>query len=280
MLSVIVLTRNEEKYIRDCLASVRDFADELLVLDDSSRDHTADIARDMGARVENRRLDNFPNQRNAAIDLARGDWIFFIDADERATRALGDEIREKISGGLPSAVSGRDIDRRPPTADGDKALAIVGYWVPRRNIIFGKEIRYTGWSPDYQPRVLRKGFARFDPAREVHELVLWEGEVGYLREALIHYNYETLAQFRAKQIVYTRYEAEVWHSEGKRARWRGFVGQPLREFFRRYISLQGWRDGGHGLLLSALMGYYAFVRQRMLWDMSFPNPGVRGKMRV
>lgn len=243
-LSVIILTHNEEKHIRDCIASVREFADELLVLDSGSTDHTVEIARQVGARVEQRAFDNYPNQRNHAIDLARGEWIFFIDADERATTALGKEILDAI-----------------------RTTQHVGYWVPRRNFIFGKEIRFTGWSPDYQPRVLRKGCARFDPAREVHELVLWDGEAGYLREPLIHYNYETLAQFRRKQIIYTRYEAQVWFDEGKRARKRGFIGQPLREFFRRYIALQGWRDGGHGLLLSLLMAYYAFARQKMLWEM-------------
>jgi glycosyltransferase involved in cell wall biosynthesis len=255
MLSVIVLTRNEEKHIRDCLASVCDFADELLVLDDGSTDRTLDIAREMGARIEQRELDNFPAQRNVAIELARGEWIFFIDADERATPAVGREIQSLIS---------------------NLQSPIVGFWIPRRNIIFGKEIRYTGWSPDYQPRVLRKGKARFDPARAVHELVLWDGEVGYLREPLIHYNYATLAQFREKQIKYTRYEAQVWYAEGKRARWRGLIGQPLREFSRRFISLQGWRDGGHGLLLSALMAYYAGVRWQMLREMQ--NQSLSGKI--
>ncbi len=250
-LTVGVLTHNEQKHIRDCLASVRAFADELLVLDDFSTDDTVTLARAMGARVEFRNLDNFPNQRNVAIELARGEWIFFIDADERATPAVGEEIRNAIRS----------------TQYATRNTQYVGYWIPRRNIIFGKEIRHTGWSPDYQPRVLKKGRARFDPAREVHELVLWEGEVGYLREPLIHYNYETLAQFRKKQIIYTRYEAQVWYAEGRRARWRGAIGQPLREFFRRYLALQGWRDGGHGLLLSALMAYYAFVRWRMLREM-------------
>jgi glycosyltransferase involved in cell wall biosynthesis len=243
-LSVIVLTHNEEKHIRDCLASVREFADEMLVLDDFSTDRTGEIARDAGARVEYRAFDNYPAQRNHAIELARGDWIFFIDADERATPAVGAEIQIAI-----------------------RKSQFAGFWIPRRNIIFGKEIRYTGWSPDYQPRVMKKGRARFDPAREVHELVLWNGEVGYLREPLIHYNYETLAQFCAKQIKYTRYETQIWYAQGKRARWRGAIGQPLREFFRRYISLQGWRDGGHGLLLSALMAYYACVRWKMLREM-------------
>ncbi len=276
-LSVIVLTRNVEKHIHDCLASVRDFADELLVLDDGSTDRTVQIAHEMGARVEYRKLDNFPAQRNAAIELARGDWIFFIDADERATPAVGQEIREKIQI-RDTRYEIRDSESATLAPDASAGIcnlesAIAGFWIPRRNIIFGKEIRHTGWSPDYQPRVLRKGHARFDPAREVHELVLWDGEVGYLREPLIHYNYETLAQFRAKQIWYTRYEAQVWHSKGKRAHWRGAMGQPLREFFRRYVSLRGWRDGGHGLLLSALMAYYAFVRWRMLKGMERETGG-------
>jgi glycosyltransferase involved in cell wall biosynthesis len=251
-LSVVVLTHNEEKHIRECLASVRAFADELLVLDSGSTDRTVQTAREAGARVASRAFDNYPNQRNAAIELARGDWIFFIDADERATPAVGQEIQLTIE---------------------NCGASIAGFWIPRRNIIFGKEIRHTGWSPDYQPRVLRKGRARFDPAREVHELVVWNGEAGYLREPLIHYNYASLAQFRDKQIKYTRYEAQVWYAEGKRARWRGFIGQPLREFFRRYISLQGWRDGGHGLLLSALMAYYAFVRQRLLHEIQNQSLG-------
>jgi glycosyltransferase involved in cell wall biosynthesis len=243
-LSVVVLTRNEEKHIRACLESIRAFADEILVLDSGSTDRTCAIARAMGARVEFRVFDNYPAQRNAAMESAIGDWIFFVDADERATPELGKEIEFRIS---------------------NFEFRIAGFWLPRRNIIFGKEIRHTGWSPDYQPRVLRKGHAHFDPAREVHELVVWDGEVGYLQNPLIHYNYDTLAQFRAKQIAYTRYEARIWYDEGKRARWRGFVGQPLREFWRRFIILEGWKDGAHGLLLSALMAYYAFVRQRMLW---------------
>ncbi len=245
-LAVIALTRDEERHIRDCLASVREFADELLVLDSGSLDRTVEIAREMRARVETRPFTNYARQRNTAIDMVEADWIFFIDADERATRALGQEIRFVM-------------ENCPAT--------VAGFWVPRRNIIFGKEIKHTGWSPDYQPRLLRRGKGRFDPAREVHELILGDGEVRHLHEPLIHFNYETLAQFRTRNTKNTRYEARIWYEEGKRARLRGFIGQPIREFVRRYITLQGWRDGGHGLLLSVLMAYYAFVRQRMLWEM-------------
>ncbi len=204
------------------------------------------FAHEMGARVETRAFDNYPCQRNAAIEIAHGDWIFFLDADERVTPDLAAEVRARTN------------------AAGEE---IAGFWVPRRNIIFGKEIRHTGWFPDYQPRLVRKGRGQFDPARQVHELLVWDGEVQRLAQPLIHYNYETLAQFRAKQVAYSRYEARVWFEEGKRARKRGFIGQPLREFFRRCVVLQGWRDGVHGVGLSLLMAYYALVRQRMLWEM-------------
>ena len=254
MLSVIVLTRNEEKNIRASLESVREFADEVLVLDSGSGDRTVEIARELGVRVEQRAFDNYPVQRNAAIDLARGDWIFFLDADERATKAFAVELCDQLA-----LADGRRVKNEPSQ---------VGFWVPRKNIIFGKLIRYTGWSPDFQPRVLKKGFGQFDSTREVHELLVWNGNVGYCREPLIHYNYDTLAQFCAKQRAYTRFEAKVWFEEGKRARLRGFIRQPMREFFRRYILLKGWRDGAHGFLLSVLMGYYAFVRYRILWSMT------------
>lgn len=242
-LSVIILTKNEEKHLRACLESVRSFADELFVLDSHSTDRTVEIAREMGARVETRVFDNYAGQRNAALVLAQGDWIFFVDADERADEKVGAEIRGEISH-IENAMQ-------------DTAL----FWIPRRNLIFGKWIQHTGWSPDYQPRVLRKGRASFDPARPVHELVLAQGEALYLKNSLTHYNYETLAQFRAKQKRYTEFEARTMVEAGVYPRWRSFVSMPAREFVRRFVALQGYRDGLHGLALSALMAYYAFWRQ-------------------
>jgi glycosyltransferase involved in cell wall biosynthesis len=187
-LSVIVITRDEERHIRDCLASVRDLADELLVVDSGSLDGTVEIAREMGARIEIRPFDNFAKQRNAAIEMAKGDWIFFIDADERCTRYLGAEIEFRVLMAEPE---------------------IAGFWVPRRNIIFGKEIKHTGWSPDYQPRILRKGRGHFDPTREVHELLVWDGPARNLTQALTHFNYESFSQFRKRNYKYTEYEARI-----------------------------------------------------------------------
>ncbi len=249
MLSVVILTRNEEKHIVACLESVRGFADELVVFDSHSEDATPGLATKIGAKLYQREFDNWANQRNAALAAAGYDWVFFVDADERADPSIGEEIRGRIARGE------KDAD------------APVLYWVPRKNYIFGKWIRYTGWSPDYQPRVMRRDRTHFDPARPVHELVIADGAVGYLSCPLVHLNYESIAQFRKKQALYTRLEAQELYEQGVRPRARGLIGQPLREFARRYVSLRGYRDGAHGLLLSLLMAYYAFVRQRLLAQM-------------
>jgi hypothetical protein len=243
VLSGIVLTLNEAKHIRECLESIRGFVDEMIVFDSGSGDGTAEIAALAGARVISRPFDNYAAQRNAAIEAGRGDWVFFIDADERADAALGQEIREQIS-------------------HSDSAIPnTVLFWIPRKNFIFGKWIRHTGWAPDYQPRVLKKGRAWFDPARPVHELVIAEGSEGFLNTPLVHYNYETLAQFRDKQRRYTKFEAQIMAAEGVPPRLRSYLSMPAREFLRRFILLEGYRDGLHGLWLSLLMAYYAFWRQ-------------------
>lgn len=242
-LTVIVLTKNEERNIAACLDSVR-WADRLMVLDSFSDDHTVDIAGAAGAAVYRRPFVNYPDQRNAALDLATTEWVFFVDADERATPELGAEIRQAIAS--------------------DRA----GWWVPRRNIIWGKWIRHTGWYPDYQLRLLRRGRARYDPQREVHELVILDGPAGYLQNPLIHYNYQTVGQFLARQDRYSHFEADILFKQGIRPRPHNYILQPLREFTRRFIALEGYRDGGYGFLLSLLMAYYTFltyVRLRQRW---------------
>jgi len=235
-LSAIVLTQNEERNIVDCLRTLS-WADEVLVLDSGSEDATVALAEKMGARVETRPFDNFPRQRNAALELARGEWVFFVDADERASEELAGEVRK--------AITQEEAD---------------GFWVPRRNYIFGRWIRYAGWYPDYQLRLFRRHKGRYDESREVHELVILDGPQGYLENPLIHYNYEDISQFIERQNRYTEMEAAYLFREGARAKARNFVLQPCREFRRRYITLQGYRDGRHGLLLSLLMAYYEGVK--------------------
>ena len=232
-ITVAVLARDNADQIADCLQSA-DWADELLVvLDDRSSDATGEIARGLGARVEERAFDNFAGQRNYALSVTRTAWVFFLDSDERVTPPLAHEIRHKVAEGQ-----------------------CAGWWVPRRNHMWGHEIRHGGWSPDYQLRLLRVADARYDPARPVHEVVLLDGPEGHLEEPLIHYNYATIGDFVRKQRQYVGYEAEILYEQGVRPKPWTYVTQPLREFRRRYLALQGYKDGVQGLLLCLLVAYF------------------------
>ncbi|MFQ6015488.1 MAG: glycosyltransferase family 2 protein [Anaerolineae bacterium] len=254
-LSVIVLTKDEEGNIQDCLATVS-WADEVIVLDSYSEDRTVELAQMMGARIHQRPFRDWGDQRNAALGLATGDWVLFVDADERVTPELAEEIkqllREDVLGGKA----------------GDSAPKPVGYWIPRKNLIFGRWMRHTGWYPDYQLRLMRRGCARYDPARPVHELVILDGAEGCLENHLIHYNYRNLRQFFERQSRYTDFAAQALFRQGVQVKWRNFILQPLREFWRRYWTWSGYRDGWLGFLLSVLMAYYELVmylRLRWLW---------------
>jgi len=229
-----VIARDEERMLGDCLRSIS-FADELLVVVDAATvDRTREIARLNGARVEERAFDNFAGQREAALRLASGDWVLFVDADERVTPALRAEVLHAVA----------QPDQRR------------GFWIPRENHILGRVVRHAGWYPDYQLRLLERRAAQMDPARVVHEVAVVDGQVGYLREPLVHFNYATLGDFVLKQERYSALEAERWLKTYGRPRARALVGQPVREFWRRYVKLEGYRDGPLGIVLSALLAYY------------------------
>ena len=217
-----------------------------MLSDSYSDDGTVEMALAAGAEVIQRPFDNFAAQRNAALQAVPADWIFFVDADERATPELAAEVRQVIG-------------------EEDKA----GWWVPRHNTIVGNLVRYGGYYPDYQLRLLRRALARYDPARPVHEVVILDGEAGHLQNSLIHYNYDSWAQVHAKQRRYARLEAQRLFEQGIRAKPHNFILQPLREFRRRVVTLQGYKDGLHGLRLHALLAYYygflPYVRLRELW---------------
>lgn len=233
-LIAIVLTYNEAEHITDCLETLR-FADARLVLDSGSTDRTQQLARMSGVGVIERPFDNYTGQRNAALEAVkdRAEWVLFVDADERVSPALAAEIQQVID--------------QPE---------IAGWQIPRHNYLFGVLTQGAGWYPDYQTRLLRVGFARYDPARQVHETVLLEGPLGTIKEPFIHYNYKDLAQFHAKQNKYVQYDAQMLYKQGIRPKPYTYLLQPLRHFWWRFVTLKGYRDGWHGLRLSALMGWY------------------------
>ncbi len=230
----VILTRDEEDNVEACIDSLR-WTDGVIVFDSFSTDRTVELARAAGARVFQHAFEHYGAQRGAALEAAEAEWVFFVDADERVTPALAAEVREKVKG--PQR----------------------GWWAPRHNYIFGRLTRGAGWYPDYQLRVLHRTSARYDLTRPVHELVILDGEAGYLENPLIHYNYRNVAQFREKQARYARLEAQRRVQEGMRLKPWTPVTMPLRELWRRFVTWRGYLDGLHGLRLSLLMAYYELV---------------------
>jgi (heptosyl)LPS beta-1,4-glucosyltransferase len=239
-LTAVVLTLNEERHLPDCLASLT-WAPRVVVFDCFSTDRTLAIARAAGAQVMQREWDNYAGQRNAALAAVDSEWVLFVDADERVTPELALEVQSVLD--APQA----------------------GWWIPRHNYLFGRLTLHAGWYPDFQLRLLRRAVAHYDPTRPVHELVLLNGEAGHLRAPFIHHNYDRVSEFVAKQDAYAAYDAERLRLHGQRARLRNFLLQPLRQFYWRFVTLEGWRDGWHGLRLSLLMGLFEFEKYRLLW---------------
>jgi glycosyltransferase involved in cell wall biosynthesis len=240
-LAAVILARNEAANIGECIASLG-WADRVVVfVDPRSEDRTVELAKAAGADVLINPFQNYAQQRNDALNSVTADWILFVDADERSSPAQAAEIRGTMASGQHN-----------------------GYWIPRHNYIFGKLTRFTGWYPDYQMRLLRRGKAHYDPTRQVHELAIVEGEPGYLTVPFVHYNYRSFAQFVEKQNRYVQYDAQILKEQGIQPRPHKFITQPVRQFVWRYITLKGYRDGLHGLRLSLLMAWYEMQKYRHL----------------
>jgi len=237
-LIAVILTFNEAKNIQECINSVK-WADRVLVFDSFSQDDTVNLARACGADVLQNVFQNYAQQRNAALEELEADWVLFLDADERATQEVAAEIRDVIA-------------TRPE----------AGWNVPRHNYIFGRLTKGAGWYPDYQLRLFRQGKVRY--VRPVHEIAMVDGTLGYLKNPLVHHNYMDLAHFRAKQRAYTDLDASILKEKGVKPRPHNFVLEPLRHFWWRLVTLEGYRDGWHGLRLSCFMAYYEWVKYRKL----------------
>ncbi|VAW32890.1 hypothetical protein MNBD_CHLOROFLEXI01-830 [hydrothermal vent metagenome] len=237
-LTAVILTLNEADHIQDCIQSLA-WADRVLVFDSYSQDKTAALAQAAGAVLIQSKFENYAQQRNAALDSLQTDWVFFVDADERGTSELGTEIRQMIA-------------ERPER----------GWYVPRHNYIFGKLTKGAGWFPDHQLRLFKHGYVRYE--RPVHEIAVVDGEVGYLQRPLTHYNYRDIPHFHQTQRSYSSTDARILYDEGIKPKPRNFILQPLRQFYWRYVTLAGYKDGLHGLRLSLYMMYYEWVKYRKL----------------
>lgn len=258
-VTACVVARDEAEHLAELLPGLR-WADEVLVLvDEATRDDSSAVARSHADRVEERPFGSFSAFRNAALDLAAGTWVFFVDADERVSPTLAAEVRAATA-------------PHPRLAAADQESLPVAYWVPRLNIMFGRLIRGGGWYPDLQLRLLRRDTARYDEDELVHELPQVHGPTGRLTQPLLHLSYRSPREFIAKQRRYVTMEAAALVRRGARPRRRALVGAPLREFTRRFVGLGGWRDGPAGLFLCLTMAYFAWQRIRLAryWSASGP----------
>lgn len=247
LLSVAIIARDEERHIGGALLSARPVADEIVVLlDPRTRDSTAAICAERGARVVAAPFVSFPAQRNRALAECAGRWVLFLDADERLTPELQAEIA-----GLKAAWDGSE--------------PVAGYWIPRFNTYWGRALRGGGWYPDHQLRLLRRELARYDEERLVHELVKLDGPDAYLSQHLLHINIESWPELRRKQHRYALEEAATLDRAGVRFKPRNLLLQPPRAVWRRFVTWGGYRDRGLGLLLALVLGWYEAVMYLQLW---------------
>lgn len=244
-LSVVISAYNAQSKIEDCLKSVS-FADEIILVNNSSTDKTQDIAEKYTSKVFVRPNNPMLNiNKNFGFTKATGDFILSLDDDERITPELEKEIKEVLK---------------------EEKSEVNGFWIPRKNIIFGKWIEHTGWYPDSQLRLFRKGKGKFEE-KHVHEMIKVEGDTDYLKEPMQHLNYQTISQFLHKMSnIYVPNEAKVLVSQGYKVNFSDAIKFPLKEFLTRFFALEGYKDGFHGLMLSILMAFYHFCIFAFVWE--------------
>ena len=244
LVSVFLIVHNEEQRLADCLASVSQLADEIIVLDDGSVDKTVEIARAAGARVEFRKFDGFGAQKQAALDMTRGEWVVSIDADERLTSSLVDEIRR---------VTGSNDTSAP-----------AGYWVRRDLIYLGTRLRFGGTGSDWVLRVARRDRTRVTP-NDVHESLVVDGKTARLRGSIRHIKYNSLSEHMQTIDRYTSLIANQRALSGRRFRaWSVF--RIFWELFARLIVKLGVLDGKAGVIHAAMASHYAFLKSAKLYQ--------------
>jgi glycosyltransferase involved in cell wall biosynthesis len=241
-ISAIILTKNSEEVIADCLDSLS-FCQEIIVIDNKSEDRTKAIAEKMGAKVFEYSSDSFANLRNFGIKKATGEWLLYVDADERVTPSLNKEIIKVIN---------------------DPASGNVGFKVKRKNFYFGdhpwpyieslerlfKKDRLRGWYG------------------ELHESPKVDGSIGMLEGYLFHYTHRDLTSMVKKTIEWSKIEAELRFKSGHpKMTWWRFPRVMLTAFFNSYIKQSGWKAGTVGLIESMYQSFSIFVTYARLWEM-------------
>lgn len=248
-LSVVVSAYNEEAALGRCLSSVS-FADEIIVVDNESRDSTVEIAKKFTKNVYSQsNLLMLNINKNYGFSKVKSDWILNLDADEEIPKKLAQEIKSLL--------------QTNPKHD--------GYWIKRKNIIFGKWITHGLWWPDKQIRLFRRVKGKF-PCVHIHEYVSVEGQVGELANPYLHYNFETVHQYLTKIDRAATSEALSLKDMDHQFVWYDAIRFPLSDFLKIYFAQSGYKDGLHGLVLALFQALYSFTVFAKYWEMhKFPD---------
>jgi len=245
-LSVILITRNEESNLDDCLASLEGVAQQIVVVDSNSTDRTLEIANNYGALMAYPTdWPGFGPQKNRALDLATGDWVLSLDADERLTPALKSEI-------LTAMNHSANVDC---------------FAIPRLSWYCGRFIRHSGWSPDYVERLFKRGTARFSDDL-VHERLIPNGTVAKLKNPMLHYSFMNYAQVLDKLNRYSSASAEQAFLRGKKSNPVKAVLHGMWAFIRTYILRAGFLDGPQGFALAVSNAHGTYYRYMKLWQLN------------
>ena len=240
-ISVIVITKDEEKNIFDCLKSV-EWADEIIVVDSESSDKTIELAKKFTEKIFIRMWEGYVPQKKYALSLASNDWVLSLDADERITEELKNEILNL------------SLDN------------VSGYKIRRKNFLLKKEITSCGWEKDYQLRLLKKDKTSFSD-RLVHEKFIVEGEVKTLSNPMIHYTFSSFTDYFNKINYYTSLKAqELFKKKKKIGGWTIF-SHSVSAFFAFFIIRKGFKDGVYGLIISFLHSVSTLMNYIKLWEL-------------
>lgn len=245
MISVVVLTKNEEQNIKRCLESIK-WCDEVIIVDDKSSDNTLEIAKKYKAKIYTNSLDNnFAAQRNFGLSKARNEWVLFVDSDEVVSDALAYEIS--------SAIGLKDQNSRN----------LNGFYIRRSDFIWGKQLKYGETGDIKLLRLGKKGAGVWEGM--AHERWRIDGSLGKLSNPLLHFPHKTLEEFLKEINFYTDIKAEELKSENTKVFFWSILLYPLVKFIFNYIIKRGFLDGVEGLIFAIIMSFHSFLVRSKLW---------------
>jgi len=234
-ISAIIITKNEEALIHKCLESVK-FCSEIVLVDNGSEDRTLEIAEEFKCKIfRTASWPGFGLQKQLALSKATGEWVFSIDADERVSSALANEIHKTLN----------------------HNSIVNGFYVSRKNFFLGRELRHGGWSPDWTLRLARRKEAAFTDA-VVHEKLVVRGPLSRLNGPLLHYSYTSLEQLLKKQEKYITLSASVKRDKGLQGGLIIAFGAALFTFIKLYLFRLGVLDGRYGLIAALAKSQESF----------------------